>query len=105
MNSGKGCANEACVSYKRKVKYKSVDKFCPQCGAALRPVCKSRGCYTFLDDTEQKRCARCVAKREDNAYKAKKFAGGIAGGVTIVAGVLVTKGEELSRQISAVLRK
>ncbi len=105
MNSVKGCANEACVSYQRKVKYKSVDKFCPQCGAELRPVCKSRGCYTFLDDAEQKYCARCLAKRKDREDNGKRILAGIVSTAVGIAAVVAKEGKTIANAISEIAPK
>ena len=62
--------------------------YCPQCGAELAAVCKSRGCYTFLDDPSKKLCARCEAKRADRVDGIKK-AGAAAGGAVLTMGTMV----------------
>ena len=105
MNSVKGCANEACVSYQRKGKYKSTDKFCPQCGAELRPVCKAHGCYTFLDDQEQRLCARCFAKREDVKDKGKNA---LAVTISVTAGIVAVvakDGQKIAHKVAEIVSK
>lgn len=54
MSSAKGCPNSECAAHKKKTLFKTSMNYCPQCGAELAAVCKSRGCYTFLDDPSKK---------------------------------------------------
>ncbi len=63
--------------------------FCPECGTKLAAVCKSKGCYTFLDDPSKKRCARCEAKRADRTDKIKKKGGMAVGALVAAAGTVV----------------
>ena len=86
MNSAKGCPNGECAAHKKKTLFKASMNYCPQCGAELAAVCKSRGCYTFLDDPSKELCARCEAKRADRGDGIKKV-GAAAGGavLTVVA--------------------
>ena len=63
MSSAKGCPNGECAAHKKKTLFKPSMNYCPQCGAELAAVCKSRGCYTFLDDPSKKLCARCEGAR------------------------------------------
>lgn len=89
MSSVNGCPNCNCAAHKKKTLFKSSMNFCPECGTELAAVCKSKGCYTFLDNPSKKRCARCEAKRVDRADKVKKVGGMAGGAVVTVAGVAV----------------
>ena len=84
MSSAKGCPNGECAAHKKKTLFKLSMNYCPQCGVELAAVCKSRGCYTFLDDPSKKLCARCEAKRADRVDGIKK-----AGGMALTAGATV----------------
>lgn len=88
MSSAKGCPNGECAAHKKKTLFKLSLNYCPQCGAELAAVCKSRGCYTFLDDPSKKLCARCEAKRADKVDGIKK-AGAAAGGGVLTVGAMV----------------
>lgn len=88
MSSAKGCPNGQCAVHKKKTLFKASMNYCPQCGAELAAVCKSRGCYTFLDDPSKKLCARCEAKRADRIDRIKK-AGAAAGGTVLTVGATV----------------
>lgn len=89
MSSAKGCPNGECAAHKKKTLFKPSMNYCPQCGAELAAVCKSRGCYTFLDDPSKKLCARCEAKRTDRVDGIKKLGAAAGGAVFTVAGVAV----------------
>lgn len=93
MSSAKGCPNGECAAHKKKTLFKASMNYCPQCGAELAAVCKSRGYYTFLDDPSKKLCARCEAKRADRVDGIKKVGAGVGGAVlavgTTVVGVAV----------------
>lgn len=88
MSSAKGCPNGECAAHQKKTLFKTSMNYCPQCGAELAAVCKSRGCYTFLDDPSKKLCARCEAKRADRVDGIKK-AGATAGGAVLTVGTMV----------------
>ena len=85
MSSAKGCPNGECAAHKKKILFKTSMNYCPQCGEELAAVCKSRGCYTFLDDPSKKLCARCEAKRADRVDGIKKV-GAAAGGTVLTVG-------------------
>lgn len=85
MSSVKGCPNGECAAHEKKTLFKASMNYCPQCGAELAAVCKSRGCYTFLDDSSKKLCARCEAKRADRVDGIKKK-GAAAGGAVLTLG-------------------
>ena len=42
MSSVKGCSNGECAAHKNKTLFKASMSYCPQCGAELIVVCKSR---------------------------------------------------------------
>lgn len=88
MSAAKGCPNGECDAHKKKALFKASMNYCPQCGAELAAVCKSRGCYTFLDDPSKKLCARCKAKRADRVDGIKKV-GAAAGGAVLTVGAAV----------------
>ena len=88
MSSAKGCPNGECAAHKKKTLFKASMNYCPQCGTELAAVCKSRGCYTFLDDPSKKLCARCEAKRADRIDGIKKVGAGV-GCTVLTVGVTV----------------
>lgn len=78
----KGCYNLTCKNYRKEVKFKSTDNYCPNCGAELVYVCSS--CFEKIEDMgmEVKRCKECEAKKAAKKEKiqtglntAKKLAG------------------------------
>ncbi len=89
MSSANGCPNNNCVAHKKKTLFKTSMNFCPESGTKLAAVCKSKGCYTFLDDPSKKRCARCEAKRADRTDKIKKKGGMAVGALVAAAGTVV----------------
>lgn len=72
MSSVKGCSNGECAAHKNKTLFKASMSYCPQCGAELIVVCKSRRCYTRLDGPSKMLCARCEAKHADRIDGIKK---------------------------------
>lgn len=84
MNSAKGCPNSECAAHTKKTLFKTTMSYCPECGTELAAVCKSKGCYTFLDDPSRKLCARCEAKHSDRVDGLKK-AGAVTGSVVVAA--------------------
>lgn len=88
MSSAKGCPNGECATHKKKTLFKASMNYCPQCGAELAAVCKSRGCYTFLDDPSKKLCARCEAKRADRVDEIKKVGSAASGAVLAVSAIV-----------------
>lgn len=94
MSSAKGCPNGECNAHKKKkTLFKTSMNYCPQCGAELAAVCKSRGCYTFLDDPSKKLCARCEAKRADRVDGIKKAGAGVltVGGAVVGVAAKIAK--------------
>lgn len=98
MNSAKGCPNGECAAHKKKTLFKPSMNYCPQCGAELAAVCKSRGCYTFLDDPSKKLCARCEAKRADRIDGIKKVGAGVGGTVLTVGGAVVGVAAKIAKK-------
>lgn len=88
MSSAKGCPNGGCAAHEKKTLFKASMNYCPQCGSKLAPVCKTKRCYTFLDNPSKKLCARCEAKRADKVDGIKK-AGAAAGGAALTLGTVV----------------
>ena len=68
MSSVKGCSNGECAAHKNKTLFKASMSYCPQCGAELIVVCKSRRCYTRLDDPSK---MRSKTRRQDRWDKEK----------------------------------
>jgi len=78
----KGCYNLTCKNYRKEVKFKSTDNYCPNCGAELVYVCAS--CFEKIEDMgpEVRLCKECEEKKAQKKEKlqagldtAKKFAG------------------------------
>lgn len=88
MGKIKGCGNESCEAYKKKLTYNESEAFCSKCGNPLVYVCKD--CYTQLPVDTDKYCVRCAAKHEDRKDKAKKVMVSV-GGVALAVGVGVLK--------------
>lgn len=59
----KGCYNLACKNYRKEVKFKATDNYCPNCGAELVYVCS--GCFEKIEDMglEVKLCKTCEEKK------------------------------------------
>lgn len=98
MSSVNGCPNNSCAAHKKKTLYKSSMNFCPECGTPLAAVCKTKGCYTFLDDPSKKHCARCEAARADRTDKVKKAGGMAVGAVVAVAGAAAELASQIKKQ-------
>lgn len=84
----KGCYNLTCKNYRKEVKFKITDNFCPNCGKELVFVCAD--CFEKIEDmgSEVKYCKECEDK-----HAAKKEA--IKTGVEKAKG-LAEKGIELA---------
>ena len=86
MHKVKGCLNQECSDYKKKVKYKEKDSFCKSCGRRLSYVCKK--CYTQIPQESIGRlCVRCEAGRQDlkdKVIKWGKSAGAAAAGIVAI---------------------
>lgn len=105
MSSANGCPNNNCVAHKKKTLFKTSMNFCPECGTKLAAVCKSKGCYTFLDDPSKKRCARCEAKRADRTDKIKKKGGMAVGALVAAAGTVVEIASLIKKKVIAAGRR
>lgn len=77
----KGCYNLTCKNYRKEVKFKQADNFCPNCGKELVYVCAS--CFEKIEDmgATVRFCKECESKRAEKKEKiktgvdtAKKFA-------------------------------
>ena len=88
MSSVKGCPNGECAAHKEKTLFKVAMNYCPQCGTELAAVCRSKGCYTFLDAPSNTLCARCEAKHADRVDGIKKT-GAAAGSAVLALGAVV----------------
>lgn len=100
MSSAKGCPNGECVVHKKKALFEASMNLCPECGAELAAVCKSRGCYTFLDDPSKKLCARCEAKRADRVDRIKKVGAAAVGTVFTVGATVIGVAAKIVRKQS-----
>lgn len=62
----KGCYNLTCKNYRKEVKFKQIDNYCPNCGKELVYVCAD--CFEKIEDmgTEVRLCKAC-----DDKHKAK----------------------------------
>ena len=69
----KGCYNLTCKNYRKEVKFKVTDNYCPNCGKELVYVCAD--CFEKIEDmgSEVKYCKECEDKR--TAKKEKMQAG------------------------------
>lgn len=74
-----GCPNPECASFKDRKKFKGDLEVCPECDAELLHVCKSKDCYTVVEDPSDSYCLACKAKRADMKDKRRKAAAGIGG--------------------------
>ncbi len=91
----KGCINEECTAFKKKITYGESEGYCSKCGNPIVYVCKK--CYTPLDE-KGKYCAFHQAEREDKKVHAKKViveVGGTIGGVIVAGVVAMTKGKKM----------
>ena len=104
MSSAKGCPNGGCAAHKKKTLFKDSMNYCPQCGAELVAVCKSKGCYTFLDDPSRKLCARCEAKRADKVDEIKKKGAAASSAVLVVGAMVATKGKDALSLVSKFIK-
>lgn len=99
MGRVKGCVNEKCIAYKNKFLYKESEDYCSKCGTKLSYVCKTKNCYTFLEEYDSKHCIKCQAKKDDQKDEAKKAAVKVGGVLLTVVGVAATKGKEIVKHI------
>ncbi len=96
MGKIKGCSNESCEAHKKKIAYKEVDLFCPQCGDALAYVCKD--CYTQLPNDVTVYCERCLAEHKDRKDRTKKVVGAAIAVVGVI-GICGKKAMEIVKSI------
>jgi hypothetical protein len=70
----KGCYNLTCKNYRKEVKFKVTDNYCPNCGKELVFVCAD--CFEKIEDMgpEVKFCKECEAKK---AAKKEKIKAGV----------------------------
>ena len=70
----KGCYNLTCKNYRKEVKFKVTDNYCPNCGKELVFVCAD--CFEKIEDMgpEVKLCKECEAKK---AAKKEKIKAGV----------------------------
>jgi predicted amidophosphoribosyltransferase len=104
MNRMKGCVNSDCQAHGKRVLYKDSMNYCPQCGTPLEHVCKSKGCYTFLDDSDETYCLHCLAEKEVRKGKAEKRVLAVGGSVGAVAILIVTEGKETLKSVGKILK-
>jgi len=99
MGRVKGCVNENCIAHKNKVLYKESEDYCSKCGTKLSYVCKTKKCYTFLEESDGKCCIKCQAKKDDQKDDAKKAAVKVGGVLLTIGGVAVAKGKVILKHI------
>ena len=105
MPKTKGCPNESCELHRNLKHFSKKDNYCSCCGTQLRYVCKNNKCYTFLEENDGDYCLRCQAEIDDCEEAIK---GGImkVGGVAVALGGLAkTKGKDIIKFTSKVLKK
>lgn len=66
----KGCLNEDCIAFQKRINFKANDKFCSKCGQPLFFVCKD--CRMKLDNGTKKYCIRCENKHKDDSEQLGK---------------------------------
>jgi hypothetical protein len=101
----KGCPNHDCDKNRFMFHFKDKDdvNYCPECGTKLQQVCKSDSCYTFFNDPKRLYCAGCAAKRADKKEKGRTRVGASAA-TALTAGVVVTRGKDIVRVASKIIR-
>lgn len=88
----KGCVNEKCIAYKKKMHFKDSDAFCPKCGQPLYYVCKR--CGMQLPDDTRKYCIRCENEIKDQRDEwGKTLINGVGQGVS-KAGKAISDGSK-----------
>ena len=88
----KGCVNEKCIAYKKKMHFKDSDAFCPKCGQPLYHVCKR--CGMQLPDDTRKYCIRCENEIKDQRDEwGKTLINGVGQGVS-KAGKAISDGSK-----------
>lgn len=98
-----GCPNPECTSFKRQKKYKEDVDTCPECGYVLSHVCKSKGCYTVVEDNEEPFCLKCKAKREDKKDKKHKAVSIVGIGAAAATPAIVKNREVIKETIKNVI--
>lgn len=96
MAKVKGCTNQNCTVFKKKITSKATEEYCSKCGQPLSYVCKK--CYKPID-SKGKYCTVHQAEKDDNAHNAKKVVLK-AGGAALSLGILaVTKGKDIAKYL------
>lgn len=95
----KGCVNDKCITHKNKVLYKETEEYCSKCGNKLSYVCKTKNCYTFLEEYDGKYCIKCQVRKDDRRDEIKKGVLQAGGVVLTIGGVAFKKGKEIVKHI------
>lgn len=98
-----GCPNPECTSFRHRKKYRDDLLVCPDCGTDLSHVCKSKGCYTAIEDPAEPLCLTCRAKLEDKKDKGRKAVIGGGLGIGAVAPVIVKNRETIKEMAKAAI--
>lgn len=89
MGKPNGCVNETCETFKKKVRFKAGDAYCPKCGSPLFHVCKR--CHMVLADPKKKLCIRCEAAAADKKKQVAKAGTGVLGTIGAAAVMILKK--------------
>ena len=74
MKKLKGCFNEKCIAYEKREKYNEDYSYCPKCGEKLKYVCRSKKCYTLLDEPLHIYCDACLKRKAEQKEDIKNNA-------------------------------
>ena len=87
MKKDKGCFNEACENYQKKIKFLDSDSYCPKCGKQLQYVCINHKCFKHVEGPAML-CRTCEIENDEKRERFMKNAAGAAslalGGITVV---------------------
>lgn len=97
-----GCPNQTCTSFKNKKLYNRKVHQCPDCGSMLIHVCRSKKCYTVVEDPLEPLCLGCKARHADRA-KVQKIAIGAFG--ASASGLLLKYRHEIGQFAKSLLKK
>ncbi len=103
-----GCPNLDCPSFKHQKKYKDNVESCPECGSGLAHVCRSKSCYTVVEDPFEPMCLTCKAKHADKKDMRKKIIGAAGIGAAVAAPAVVkNRGviKEAAKTVIGLIRK
>lgn len=85
----KGCPNESCILYTKKVKQSAENDFCPKCGTKLIYVCAHAKCFDEIEDLGPKHriCSSCEIEIQEKKQKVADGAKNVVGkaGKAVVA--------------------